>query len=64
MLVMNYYKKTLCPYLPKAKIGEILLVARLFDKETRKILNIRDRGQEKLDPEIIKYVCTEEKQQG
>ena len=32
-----------------------LLNVDLFDKETRKTSNVRGRGKEKLDPDIIKY---------
>ena len=32
-----------------------LLNGELFDKETRKTSNVRGRGKEKLDPDIIKY---------
>lgn len=32
-----------------------LLNVELFDKETRKTSNVRGRGKEKLDPDIIKY---------
>ena len=33
-----------------------LLVAYLFDKETRMKSNVCGRGKEKFDPEIMKYV--------
>ena len=33
-----------------------LMVVRLFDKETRLKSNVRGRGKEKLDPDIMKYV--------
>ena len=32
-----------------------LLNVELFDKETRKTSNVRGRGKEKLDPNIIEY---------
>lgn len=35
-----------------------LLSANLFDEETRLKSNVRGRGKEKLDPDIIQYIKT------